>query len=191
MQRTALFIVIAACGLLTPGCGRPFNEQIDLVGTAPLPALSATSDTTSLSGTPSLTGLDRRSWPVVTVQVPKQQVAHYRTYVSNLKLQSDGGPWDEQFPTAVTAFDDTSDAGADALDGVVEPLWAAALLVWAPIDMVILWHWPWNEVRSPAEPYARVPGTGKKEIWSWVDAAAARTMQIQWTDEGAAAKEPQ
>jgi hypothetical protein len=187
MHRAALAVSAAACWTLLPGCGKPFNEQIDLVGTAPLPALSVDADAPPLSGAPSLSGLDRRSWPVVTVQVPTKQVAHYRTYAGNLHLQKDGGPWDERFPTAVGSVDVGADSGADVVDAVVDPAYAALLLVWAPIDMVVLQHWPWNGVRSPDEPYGRVPPTETAEIWKWIDAAPAA---IRWSDEGAPAGEP-
>jgi hypothetical protein len=190
MRRTTLPIagLAAACWVLPAGCGRPFNEQIGLVGTEPLPALSDRSTGPPLSGTPSLTGLDRREWPMVTVQVPNRQVAHYPSYVCNLRLQDDpGGPWDGRYPTAVTALDHATNPGADTVDALVSPAWAAALLVWAPIDMVVLFNWPWNERRSPAEAYAREPATDTAVIWRWIDTAPAK---IEWTDEGATAPEP-
>jgi hypothetical protein len=188
MRSTRLITAAAAaCWIFPAGCGKPFNEQIDLVGTEPLPALTAQSTGKPLSGTPSLTGLDRRNWAVVTVQVPGHQVAHYPTYVSNLRLQDDiGGPWDERYPTAMTALDHPTNAGADAVDGLVSPVWAAALLVWAPIDMVFL-HWPWTEQRSPVEPYAREPAHATGVIWRWIDTGPA---EVEWTDEGAYGPEP-
>jgi hypothetical protein len=183
-----ILTVVAATGLLAQsGCGKPFNEQIDMVGTEPLPALSLKADPEPLSDSPSLQGFDRRHWPLVTVQVPTRQTAHYRTYVSNLHLQSDGGPWNERFPTAVAALDDGADSGADVVDGAVDPVWAIGLLAWAPIDMVILWHWPWNGVRSPDEPYERVPAGGEVDLWPWIDVGQPN---IRWTDEGAGAVEP-
>ncbi len=121
------------------------------------------------------------------MQVPLKQVAHYPTYVSNLHLQRDGGPWDEEFPAAATALADGADPGADALDAVIDPAWAVLLLVWAPIDMVFV-HWPWTEVRSPHEPYERVPSISATDPWPWIDVGQPH---IQWTDEGAGAMEPQ
>jgi hypothetical protein len=190
MRKTTLLIATttAACWALPAGCGKPFNEQINLVGAAPLPALSVKDDSPRLSGTPSLTGLDRRAWPVVTVRVPGRQVGHYPTYVANLRLQDDaGGPWDERYPTALTALDHPTNAGADTVDALVSPAWAAGLLLWAPIDMAVLFNWPWNERRSPAERYARAPAIDTAVIWRWIDTAPAR---IEWTDEAADAPEP-
>ena len=187
MRKIAFAVTAASCWALLPGCGKPFNEQIDLVGTDPLPALSLETDAEPLSGSSSLRGWDRRHWPVVTVQVPTKQVEHYRTYVSNLRLQKVRGPWDERFPTAVGSLIVWADPGADALDGVVDPVWAAALLVWAPIDMVFL-HWPWEGVRSPHEPYDHAPPAASTDLWRWVDVGQPH---IRWTDEGAGAMEPQ
>ena len=184
-----IFAVAAVTGLLVGhGCGKPFNEQIDLVGTEPLPALSVDADGEPLSGSPSLQGFDRRHWPLVTVQVPTSQTAHYRTYAPNLHLRSsDGGPWDQRFPTAAAALDDGAGCGADLASGLVEPLWAFGVLAWAPIDMVILQRWPWHGVRSPAEPYDRVPPGGETDLGPWVDVGQT---DVRWTDEGAGAVEP-
>jgi hypothetical protein len=190
MRRIPLSIaaLAAACWILPAGCGRPFNEQIGLVGTTALPALSDATDSAPLSGSPSLTGLDRRAWPMVTVQVPNRQVAHYPTYVCNLRLQDDpGGPWDGRYPTAVTALDHPTDPGADTVDALVDPAWAAGLLVWAPVDMVVFFDWPWNERRSPGKTYVRAPATETVGIWRWIDTTPAK---VEWTDEGATAPEP-
>jgi hypothetical protein len=183
------FAVTAAGLLLLTACGKPFNEQIDLVGPDPLPALSLDGRGEPVSETPSLQGFDRRHWPMVTVPVPMSQTAHYRTYVHTLHLQdtTEGGPWDERYPMAVSALDDEADPGSDLLDAAVEPFWAAGLLVWAPIDMVLL-RLPWQGVRSPDEPYDRVPPATATELWPWIDVGQP---DIQWTDEGGGAMEPQ
>ena len=78
-------------------------------------------------------------------------------------------------------------AGADTVDALVSPAWAAGVLLWAPIDMAVLFNWPWNERRSPADRYARAPATDTAVIWRWVDTAPAR---VEWTDEAADAPEP-
>jgi hypothetical protein len=186
-MRMTAFVVIGL--VLLPGCGRPFNEQIGLEGTDPLPALSAATDAEPLSGSRSLRGWDRRHWPVVTVGVPVKQTEHYRTYAHNLHLgkDRDRGPWDERFPSAVGALDDGADPGADALEAAVEPCWAVGLLVWAPIDMVILQNWPWNGVRSPDEPYEPVPPATEIDLGPWLD---FRRPDVQWNDEGAGAPAP-
>ena len=177
-------VTAVLCGmtiLITTGCGRPFNETIDLVGTDPLPALVPAGGATELTGGPSLLhGLDRRGWDVVTVQVPTHQVAHYPTYAKNFRWDPDGGPWDLAYPTAPGSITDPSDAGQDFADGVTAPVHAAAMLLWAPIDM-LLGNWPWSGTRSPGEPYAVVSTQPPAEPWEWfaVDGGAA---DIQWND---------
>jgi hypothetical protein len=49
-------------------------------------------------------------------------------------------------------------------------------------------HWPWTGVRSPHEPYERVPSISVTAPWPWIDVGQPH---IQWTDEGAGAMEPQ
>jgi hypothetical protein len=175
-MRAIAFLVAACCGL-SAGCGKPFNEQIDLKGIDPLPALSQHADPTPLSGTPSLRGFDRRHWPAVTVAVPVRQTDHYPSYAGNLKLSGDGGPWDGRFPTAVQALDDGADPGADALEGLIEPAYAAGLLLYSPIAMVI--HPPWSMRRSPDEPYDRLPPTATEGIQRWIIDSPRR---VEWNE---------
>lgn len=154
-RRTFSTILLAA-PLTAAGCG--YNEQIDLVGTAPLPALSDARERTALNGRPSLThGLNRQDWPAVAVQVPRDQVEHGPTYATNFRWSRDRGPWNPSYPTATEAIVDPTNAGADVADGFAEPVVTAALLAWAPIDMIFLTQ-PWKLQRSPSEPYALVPG---------------------------------
>jgi len=156
---------------LAAGCGKPFNEQIDLVGTTSLPALQPAVAETEITGEPSLSaGLDRQGWTMVTLQVPTNQVAHYPTYVDNFRWQNQRGPWDPAYPTVESALVDPSDAGQDAADAVTEPFYRALLLVWSPFD-AMLGNWPWNKTRSPTEPYALVPEAAPSEPLDWFDAA--------------------
>ncbi len=175
--------VIAAMTTLTmaSGCAKPFNEQIDLVGTDPLPALMPAGGTTEITGRPSLLhGLDRRSWDLVTIEVPTHQVAHYPTYVKNFRWEQDRGPWNPAYPTATGSIVNPIDAGQDLADGLTAPVYAAAMLVWAPFDM-LLGNWPWSSTRSPGEPYAVVPPRRPYELWDWF-AADGGDSDIQWTD---------
>ncbi len=147
------------------GCG--FNEQIDLVGTDPMPALSAAGDETELNGRQSLLhGFDRRSWSTVTVQVPRDQVAHAPTYTTNFRWQQDRDPWNPAYPTETDAIVDASDTGEDVADALAQPVVAAAMLVWAPIDMIFFNH-PWQEHRSPSEPYMLVPDRIPAHLVDW------------------------
>jgi len=152
------------------GCAGSLNEPIDLVGTDPMPALSETGDRTELNGRPSLLhGLDRSSWSTVTVQVPRGQVAHGPTYTTNFRWQQDRDPWNPAYPTATDAVVDHPDAGQDLADGVAGPFVTAAMLVWAPIDMIFLTR-PWEPQRSPSEPYMLVPDRVPAHLVNWFGA---------------------
>ena len=164
-------VPVAATIAMAAGCGKPFNEQIDLVGTTPLPALRPAAAGTELGGEPSLSrGLDRQGWALVTVQVPTHQVAHYPTYVDNFRWEKQRGPWNPAYPTTESSIVDPTDAGADAADAITEPIYRALLLVWSPID-ALLGNWPWNMHRSPSEPYVLVPDAPTSETLTWFDAA--------------------
>jgi len=149
------------------------NEQIDLVGVDPLPALSTAGEKTELDGTPSLThGLDRRNWSTVTVGVPRDQVGHPPTYSVNFRWDKDRDPWNPAYPTGTSAIVDETDAGADVADGVTEPFVTAAMLVWAPIDM-IFFKQPWEQRRSPSEPFMLVPDSTPAHLVDWFSAPEA------------------
>ena len=180
-RRFASGLWVIATMTMASGCAKPFNEQIDLVGTDPLPALVPATGITELTGRPSLLhGLDRRGWDVVTVEVPTHQVAHYPTYATNFRWDRDRGPWDPAYPTAADSIVDPSDAGQDLADGVAEPVHAAVMLVWAPFDM-LLGNWPWSSTRSPGEPYAVASPRPPADLWDWF-AADGGAAGIQWND---------
>ncbi len=172
--------IAAVCVLpLAAGCGPHLNEQIGLVGAGPLPALAETAEPTRGSREPSLpNGFDRRSWPLVTVQVPTHQVAHYPTYTRNVRWRQDRGPWNPAYPTAVDALNDPVDPGADVADAAAQPFVAAALLVWAPIDMIFI-NQPWTPQVGPREAYALVPAPAANAVWHWFDYQAT-PPDIEW-----------
>ncbi|MEE8460456.1 MAG: hypothetical protein V3S08_11300 [Phycisphaerales bacterium] len=177
MSRLGNFKTIPAAIILATAAGCS-NEQIDLVGIDPLPALSATPLKTELDGSPSLLhGLDRQGWATVTVRVPRDQVAHPPTYAVNFRWQKDRDPWNPAYPTATAAIVDETDAGADVADGLTEPLVTAAMLVWAPIDMIFFTP-PWEQRRSPSEPFMLVPDSVPAHLVDWFgapDTAGDRT----------------
>ena len=184
MIETGNFKTIAAALALASaaGCGGPLNEQINLVGTDPMPALSAAGEATELDGTPSLLhGLDRSSWSTVTVQVPRDQVAHGPTYATNFRWQRDRDPWNPAYPTATDAIVDDGDLGADVADGLAGPFVTAGMLVWAPIDMIFFTQ-PWEEQRSPSEPFMLVPDTVPAHLVDWFGATVKHSDQKTGSD---------
>ena len=163
-------IAVALALASAAGCGGPLNKPIDLVGTDPMPALSGAGEQTELNGRPSLLhGFDRSGWSTVTVQVPRNQVAHGPTYTTNFRWQQDRDPWNPAYPTPTDAIADRPGAGEDIADGLAQPFVTAAMLVWAPIDM-ILFTPPWEVQRSPSEPYMLVPDRVPAHLVDWFDA---------------------
>ena len=181
MSRLGNFKTVPAAIILATAAGCS-NEQIDLVGIDPLPALSATPLKTELDGSPSLLhGLDRQGWATVTVRVPRDQVAHPPTYAVNFRWQKDRDPWNPAYPTATDAIVDDSDAGADVADGLAEPFVTAAMLAWAPIDM-ILFTQPWEDQRSPSEPFMLVPDNVPAHLVDWFGAPDRYSNQETGSD---------
>ena len=155
--------------LTVGGCGKPWNESIDLVGTSPLPALSITHSDRHINSEPSLTGnFDRRNWSTITVPVPTRQVAHYPTYVANFNAGRDRGPWNPAHPTASDAIVDPTNAGVDAMALFGDPLLAAGLLLWFPID-AIFFNWMWTQESSPSASYEQLPAAQPADLWDWFD----------------------
>jgi len=160
------------------GCA--LNEPIGLEGVPALPALADSPDETDLDGTPSLAhGLDRQGWPAVNVGVPTHQVSHLPTYVSLFRWDHDRGPWSPAYPSAVGSVVDATDAGADVADASFQPVWAALLLAWSPIDMVT-GNWPWVVHRSPTEDYAVLPATARATMASWFDLPEGKPKMPVW-----------
>ena len=178
-RRFANCLWVPAAITLATGCAKPFNEQIDLVGTTPLPGLIPAGENTELTGQPSLLhGLDRRGWDVVTVEVPSLQVVHYPTYAKNFRWVNDRGPWNPAYPTVDVSIVDPTDPDQDLADAVIAPVHAFGMLLWAPIDMLI-GNWPWTGRRSPGEPYAVVSPQPPADLWDWFIAADG-PADIQW-----------
>ena len=163
-------IAVALALASAAGCGGPLNKPIDLVGTDPMPALSGAPEQTELNGRPSLLhGLDRRNWPTVTVHVPRDQVAHGPTYATNFRWQQNRDPWNPAYPTATDAIVDRPDAGEDVADGLAEPFVTAAMLAWAPFDMIFFTP-PWEPQRSPSEPCMLMPDRVPAHLVDWFEA---------------------
>ncbi len=161
-------VMTAILATLLAGC-QAINEDIDFTAADPLAALTAPEATGRLDDSASISGFDRRAWDVVTVKVPVRQVQNRRTYVHNIDWPKQPEAWSPSYPDAAEALNARPDAATDVVHGLLDPVYAAGLLVWAPLDMAVLQHWPWQVVASPDEPYERQPDTGTSPLWSWID----------------------
>ena len=169
--------------LVAPALSACLNDTDTITGAGPdpLPDLSpaAAAGPPTRSAGPSVTGLDRRNWSVVTIAAPRGQVEHQPTYADPLVLN--GGPArnGETFPNASDAMQLGSDPGDAAREGVLEAGWPAVLLVLSPVRMVT-GEPPWLTVRAPEQASGVMPTSqvrGAPGLWMWVssDAPAGAT----------------
>lgn len=167
MRNRVIASLASVATIALAGCGKPWNESIDLVGTAPLPALSESEQGVPIRDQPSLAAnFDRRGWSVVDVEVPIEQTAHYPDYTFDVHWRGDRGPWDPAYPAGAEAIVDETDAADDTVALFGDPVAAAANLVWLPIDAVFV-HWPWTRQTSPKEPGELLPPAPPMSLWDW------------------------
>jgi hypothetical protein len=149
---------------LLAGCTGALNQSDDLLG-----APGADPSLPDLAGTmpgplpadegPSLThGHDRSHWTEphgnmtekARIVVVERQVEVQPWYVSVVSYDKGTARARGEAPTAITALEVHGDGGAQALEGVAAPFWAAFDLLASPVRMVILP--PWSLVRVPETP---------------------------------------
>ncbi len=161
--------VLAISSGVLAGCA-PINEGIGLSGGYELSALTDGRGGPPPGDAPSLDGFNRRAWEPVAVMVPSDQVAHHRTYVKNLDRPRQPEAWAPAFPDATEALEARPDAVADVRHMARDPIHAAFLALWWPVDMGVLQHWPWNVQAGPADPYERAPFASSEPVstWRWV-----------------------
>ena len=147
-------------------CAGPLNEQIDLVGRAPMPALSAAGQTSLPSPVPSLRGLDRGHWPQVVVRIPTRQVAHQPNYVGLGGFGTPPDPGGSAFPGAVEALQKRPTGAVDLCRNTGGVVSSAVRMVLIPVQMAA-GRGPWRSERSPALPYERVNRSAPDRISRW------------------------
>lgn len=178
MNDRTLIRAIASLALLTlvMGCTGHLNQSNGILGTddAALPALVSQSQSSiGANEQPSLEGLDRRNWSVVTVAVPRGQVEVQPSYSENLQIAKGTARDAGTFPTSATALEGGSNCDSIVVEGIVQPVWPAALFVAAPVRMVG-GEWPWQTQRYPKSKFQLVPvaaasGDSTANLWKWVE----------------------
>ena len=174
-----IFPIISTTSLLLiVGCTGNLNQVNGVMGTSPdsLPAL-VTNPPSSIRQVekPSLQGLDRRNWEVVTVSVPRGQVEVQPTYVENLDLATGVARDNGTYPTISTALEGDSTTSSVFFDGIIEPFWPVALFIAAPVRMVG-GEWPMQTKREPKAKFELVPASesesgdsNSQRNWAWVE----------------------
>ena len=157
-----------ATTLTVIGLGGCIEQSDDLLGTAPLPALTA-SDETPLpvdSLEPSIGHADdadpwsRADWSPVVVAVPMASTVHQPTYVDRplpAHGSTTGGRYTSPtaFPTAESALVVETDTGGVILSAVIAPVTAALDLVVAPVRMILCP--PWTALEGPEGGWVLLP----------------------------------
>lgn len=174
MNRTFAIISVGSI-LLLAGCTGDLNQTNGVMGTSPetLPALVAESPSSiTADAQPSLQGLDRRNWDVVTVLVPRGQVEVQPTYSENLELATGTARDAGTYPTMATALQGASDANSVIFEGMIQPVWPTVLFIAAPAR-IVLGEWPGQTHREPKSKFQLVPASDSAlhgVNWAWVEA---------------------
>ncbi len=171
-----IFLIISTTSLLLiVGCTGNLNQVNGVMGTSPdsLPAL-VTNPPSSIYQIeePTVLGLDRRNWEVVTVPVPRGQVEVQPTYAENLDLATGVARDTGTYPTISTALEGNSTTSSVVFDGIIEPFWPVALFIAAPVRMVG-GEWPLQTKREPKAKFELVPANESPSHgvnWEWVEA---------------------
>lgn len=184
-------VACVACAILA-GCGTQ-NATNTLIGAddAPLPALVAQPPSSiPAEARPSVDGLDRRSWPVTAVVVPRGQVQVQPNYSENLLLSSGAARDGGTYPTTASALDGRSDGISVLAEAGAQPAWSAGwIMVGGPVRMM-LGQPPWAVERDPKPDFAlddpRI-SQGQPSMWHWVSADPASPTAARTRATGAAA----
>ncbi len=184
--QTAFLATLAALAVpLLGACGTQ-NSTNTLIGAGdePLPALVANPPSSiPAEATASVEGLDRRNWPVTTVDVPRGQVQVQPDYSENLIFASGAARDSGAFPTTTTALDGRSDGLSLLAEAGAQPFWSAGwVMVGGPIRMAI-GEPPWTVQRDPRSDFALDDprmGEGREAMWQWVsrDPATGASMPM-------------
>jgi hypothetical protein len=182
--RTASLATLAAIAApLLGACGTQ-NSTNTLIGAGeePLPALAANPPSSiPAEATTSVDGLDRRNWPITTVDVPRGQVQVQPSYSENLIMASGASRDAGGYPTTSTALEGRSDGLSVLAEAGAQPFWSAGwVMVGGPIRMAI-GEPPWAVQRNPRSDFALDDprmGEGRDAMWHWVSRDPARGASL-------------
>lgn len=174
-RRLSPRLALPLLALALPAC---LNDSDTITGAGPDPLPDLAGDPPPAQPTrstgPSLQGLDRRNWQMVTVAAPRGQVEHQPTYAEPLVLEGGLARNGEAFPTVESAMKGGASVDAAAAEGALEAGWPAVLLVVSPFRMVT-GEAPWIIVQSPQDASGALPPSqmrGSPGLWRWVESQA-------------------
>ncbi len=170
--------------LWAAGCATT-NDQIGPGRSALLPGLSPAKLREAPASVPSLRGLDRRHFPVITVVVPGREVEHWPTYVTPAAVAGTAPRQRGAFPTALSALDVSGSAGVQLLENDLEIAVAAVGLLRLPWEVLVETRVPWRVERSPTAAYARRPPRAPCFPWRWITPVPDGPLEAAPTDAAA------
>lgn len=173
------------------GCTSALNEQVELVDSEPLPALSDEESGEYVDDPPSLTdGLDRSHWETVTITVPSHQVENITTYASSLEMTDQTARQRGEFPTAESALEGAGQDSPLAMEAAGNLAYGFVQVAWAPIQMWLKDQGWFDEHRSPSDPYERSSTLPADNIPEWIlDTPAGGSGAGMDSDEAPASSE--
>jgi len=177
-RRMSPRLALPLCALALSACLNDSDTLTD-AGPDPLPDLAGEPPpvTPTRSAGPSVQGLDRRNWQVVTVAAPRGQVEHQPTYDEPLVMNGNAARNGDAFPTPQSAMDGGAEIDAAAAEGALEAGWPAVMLVLSPFRMVT-GEAPWITMQAPQQAAGVLPASQMREmpgLWLWVTPQATRS----------------
>lgn len=169
-RRLILAPVTTCLALVLPAC---LNDSDTISGTGPdaIPDLAPQpAPAVHHSAGPSVQGLDRRNWSVVTIDAPRGQVEHQPTYAEPLVFNGGAARNGDLFPTPDSALRLGTPVDDAAAEGALEAGWPAVLLVASPARMVLGMP-PWMTMRGPDQASGTLPSAQARDngaMWMWV-----------------------
>lgn len=145
------------------GCTGHLNQEDDLFGSgtpdlaAPMPGVP--QETAASLNPDRADSHDRSHWTPVVIEVERRQVEVQPWYVTRSDIVANRAEANRrsrgEYPTLLSSLEEDDDGGANALEGLVAPVWAVGDLLWSPIRMIQTP--PGTTLRVPAEPPSLMP----------------------------------
>lgn len=167
LRRLDVWTFLLAMPLLLGGCRLHLNQQTGFLDGPTLPALDEAPES-SISDAPSVTnGHDRRHWQTQRVIVPVNQTEYHPHYAGAIVLGDAVARQRSEYPTADTVLEIEPLGPANAVEGPINVVYAGALFVIAPIEMVFKGRLPWTVERGVQQPLERRPLLEVDDLSRW------------------------
>jgi hypothetical protein len=161
-------ITLLAATTALVGCTGHLNQEDDLLGAgtpdlaAPMPGVP--EETVASLKPDQADSHDRSHWTSVVIEVERRQVEVQPWFVTRPDIVANRAEANRrsrgEYPTLMSSLEEDDDGGANALEGLLAPLWAVGDLLWSPIRMIQTP--PGTTLRVPAEPPSLTPAAPER-----------------------------